>query len=125
MKASINSLHHQASDWLRELDFYKEELVILRKRLEEAAAKNTSKETMAQVEHFQNRFTILKEQHDILHHEIGARLSRVDELAKGRPEHLDEKFVTDSDSMNKKTHDFFTSFRDTRFEFNSFLSKVM
>ena len=47
MKASINSLHHQTSDWLRELDFYKEELNILRKRLEEVAAKNTSKDIMA------------------------------------------------------------------------------
>ena len=125
MKASINSLHHQTSDWLRELEFYKQELTSLQKRLEEVAAKNTTKDIMTQVEHFQNRFTILREQHDILHHENTIRLSRVDELAKSRPEHIDEKFMTENGEMHKKVNDFSASFRDTRFEFNTFLSRVM
>ena len=125
MKASINILHHQTSDWLRELDFYKEELDILRKRLEEVAAKNTSKDVMVQVEHFQSRFTILREQYDILHHENGERYGRIDELAKVRPEHIEEIFVAANDSMNGRLSDFFTSFRNTRLEFNNFLSKVM
>lgn len=39
MKASINSLHHQETDWLRELEFYKQEISVLTNRLEEVAAK--------------------------------------------------------------------------------------
>lgn len=125
MKASINSLHHQENDWLRELEFYNQELGILTKRLEEVAAKNTSKETLAQVEHFQNRFILLKEQHDILRHDNAARFDRINEMAKAVPEHIEEKFVADKDEMYKRMSDYFTSFRNTRFEFNNFLSKVL
>jgi len=125
MKASINSLHHQETDWLRELEFYKQELEILTKRLEEVAAKNTSKEILAQVEHFQNRFILLKEQHDILRHDNAARSERVNEMAKAIPTHIEEKFVADKDEMYKRMSDYFTSIRDTRFEFNTFLSKVL
>lgn len=125
MKASINSLHHQETDWLRELEFYKQEISVLTNRLEEVAAKNTSKETLAQVEHFQNRFILLKEQHDILRHDNAARSERLNEMAKAIPTHIDEKFVADKDEMHKRMSDFFSSFRDTRFEFNKFLSKVL
>jgi two-component sensor histidine kinase len=125
MKASINSLHHQETDWLRELDFYKQELNVLTNRLEEVASKNTSKEISAQVEHFQNRFIILKEQHDILRHDNAARSERLNEMAKAIPTHIEEKFVADKDDMHKRMSDYFTSFRDTRFEFNNFLSKVL
>lgn len=125
MKASINSLHHQETDWLRELEFYKQELSVLTNRLEEVASKNTAKEISAQVEHFQNRFIILKEQHDILRHDNAARLDRLNEMAKAIPTHIEEKFVADKDEMYKRINDYFTSFRDTRYEFNKFLSKVM
>lgn len=125
MKASINSLHHQETDWLRELEFYNQELSILNKRLGEVAAKNTSKEILARVEHFQNRFIVLKEQHDVLHHENGERSARINEMAKVRPEHIEEKFVADKDKMHKQMTGFFSSFHDTRLEFNHFLSKVM
>ena len=125
MKASINSLHHQEADWLRELEFYKMELTVLTKRLEEVTSKNTSNDLLAQVEHFQNRFIILKQQHDDLYKENQARSERLNEMAKLRPEHIDEKFVADKDEMNKKFKDFFSSFQNTRYEFNQFLSKVM
>ena len=45
--------------------------------------------------------------------------------ARAKPEHIDEKFVTDKDEMLRKMTDFFSSFHDTRMEFNNFLSKVM
>ena len=125
MKASINSLHHQENDWLRELEFYKQELSVLTGRLEEVVAKNTSKETMAQVEHFQNRFILLKEQHDILRHDNAARSERLNEMAKAIPTHIEEKFVADNDDMHTRMVDFFSSFRDTRFECYKFLSKVL
>jgi hypothetical protein len=56
MKASISTLHHQDIDWLRELDFYKGEIAILNKRLEEVITGNTDVSVTSQVEHFQNKF---------------------------------------------------------------------
>ena len=47
----ISNLH---SDALRGLDFYKQEIGILKKRLEEIAADNTGHEVAESIERFQN-----------------------------------------------------------------------
>ncbi len=125
MKSSLNTLHHQNNDWLRVLEFYKEELSILTSRLEEVASKNTGKEILEQVEHFQNKFVILREQLDVLKHDINTRNEEVTELAKTRPEHIDEKFTSVNDRLLNRVKDFLHSIADTRYEFNNFLVKVM
>jgi cell division septum initiation protein DivIVA len=125
MKASINSLHHQDTDWLRELQFYKDELAILTKRLEEPASKNSSKEVMAQVEHFQNKFIVLREQVDILKHDVNVREKEVESLALDKPSHIDEHFTSVRDDMHKRMIDLAKSIADTRYEFNRFLAKNM
>jgi predicted nucleic acid-binding Zn-ribbon protein len=125
MKTSISTLHHQGTDWLRELEFYKEEIAILTTRLEEVASKNTNKEVLAQVEHFQNKFIMLREQLDILKHDVNQRNEEVTELAKTRPEHINERFGTVNDKLLERMKDFAHSIADTRFEFNAFLSKTL
>ncbi len=125
MKASLHYLHHQDADWMRELEFYKEEIAILTTRLEEVIKNNTDKEVTAQVEHFQNKFVILREQVDILHHDIGVREKGVTEITETRPEHIDERFSTVRDSTLNRMKDLAAGFADTRFEFNRFLAKVM
>ena len=125
MKASLNSLHHQDIDWLRELAFFKEELFILTKRLEEPASKNTGQDVLAQVEHFQNKFIVLKEQIDILKHDINLREQEIGSLAKDKPAHIDEKFTSVRDSVHRRMKDLAKSIADTRFEFNRFLAKSM
>ena len=124
MKASLNNLHHQDIDWLRELDFYREEIATLVSRLEEVASKNTGKEVVAQVEHFQNKFIMLREQLDILHHDIKTRENEVEAVAKERPEHIDEHFKTVKNKTLGRMKDFTGGFADTRFEFNKFLAKT-
>jgi chromosome segregation ATPase len=125
MKTSISNLHHQASDWLRELDFYKEELNILTNRLGEVASKNTDKGVLAQVEHFQNKFIMLREQLDVLKHDANQRNEEINELAKTRPEHISERFSSTSDKLLERFKDYTRSIADTRYEFNVFLSKTM
>lgn len=125
MKTSIHALHHQTNDWLRELEFYKQELPILESRLGEVVAKNTDKDLLAQAEHFQNRFILLKEQHDQLARDNRVRLQEIEVLAGNLPEHIDEKFVAANDEMHKRMRDYSSSMHDTRFEFNRFLSRVM
>jgi len=125
MKASINSLHHQITDWLRETDFYKQEIMILEKRLEEVASKNSSQEVLAQVEHFQNKFILNKEQLDILSHDLGKEETNVEAKAKLSPEHTHEKFIPTLDKMQERIKSFTSGFADIRFELNTFLSKTL
>jgi phosphoenolpyruvate carboxylase len=125
MKASLNSLHHQVTDWLRETEFYKQELAILQTRLEEVAAKNTAQEVLAQVEHFQNKFILNREQQDTLLHDLRKEASNLEEKIKGLLEHTNEKFTDVNEGMQNRMKTFAAAFADLRFEFNSFVSKVI
>ena len=125
MKASLNTLHHQDSDWLRELDFYKEETSILTKRLEEIVSKNTAQDIRAGIEHLQNRFILLRERHDILAHNIRTREDAIEELAKEKPEHITEHTNKVNDKIHADIKEFAATFADTRFELNQFLAKYL
>ncbi len=74
-KVSVISDEHQ--NWLGALVFYKDELNVLRGRLTEIASKNTSKELLAQVEHFENSITLQQENIDILKHDINLNLIEI------------------------------------------------
>lgn len=125
MKTSITALHHQGTDWTRELSFYKDELGVLNTRLEEVAKQNTGQEVMAQVEHFQNKFIMLREQLDILKHDVNQRNEAVNKLAAERPEHIGERYATESDALLDRMKDYARSIADTRYEFNTFLARTL
>ncbi len=125
MKASLNALHHQSNDWLRELEFYKDDLAILTKRLEEVASANSEQAVLAQVEHFQNKFVMLREQLDTLKHDINAFNHGITEISKTKPDHVDEKIEVVPGALHQKVKNFSHSLADTRFEFNAFLSKTL
>jgi len=123
MKTSLNALHHQHTDWLRELDFYKQELTILTARLEEVVRANTSTAIGPQIEHFQNRFILLGEQVDVLKHDVRETEQAVLAEVAAKPEVIHLKVVdTDEQLMDRMQH-LAKSIGETRFEFNAFLSK--
>lgn len=125
MKTSLNALHHQGNDWLRELEFYKDELALLTTRLEEVASKNTDKGVLAQVEHFQNKFVLLRQQVDELKHDVNKRNSDVTELSKDKPTHVTENYVNANSKLQNGMLGLVQSIATTRFEFNEFLSKTL
>lgn len=79
MNKKVNIRHWQSAhnDWLRALDFYKEEITILSNRLTEIAGKNTAHEISAQVEHFQNQFILHLNNIDELKHAIKINLGQI------------------------------------------------
>jgi hypothetical protein len=110
----IDNLHNDA---IRGLDFYWQELIILRHRLEEIAAGNTSQDVAEQVEHFQNQFTIHNEQIDELRHAFHENLKKVesqlvelagfaDESSFDENEELYERYVTEEKMFNELRHEF-------------------
>ena len=66
----IEVQHAEHREWLNKIDFYYDDLKIMRHRLEEVAARNTNKSLMAQVEHFQNQFVIQRNELDEMKHAI-------------------------------------------------------
>ncbi|RXK86940.1 hypothetical protein [Filimonas effusa] len=76
----LNSTHN---DWVRALQFYKEEILILRQRLNEVASKNAAQEVLAEVEHYENQFSLHTEVIENLLNDIKANIAATrKELAK-------------------------------------------
>ena len=77
--------HQQHLTWLNYLAFYKDEMQVLQKRLEEVAAKYTDHDVLAMVEHFQNHLILHREQHDILRHDIKQYENRIEAIYETNP----------------------------------------
>jgi len=126
MKTTLSMLHHQAMDWLRELEFYVEELAILTGRLEEINDHwKGDKEVLHQARHFQNRFVSLREQADVLTKDLLAREGRIEKIAEAKPEEIDEQMRMVDDKFFDRMAALTAGVAVSRYEFNKFLVKVM
>jgi len=125
MKESIAQLHQMCEDWKRELKFFKDEVFILRNRLDEVAAKNTSKDIMTEVEHFENKFKILSTHVDELLHDLNIKTDEISSQAASQSKYINVKmFETDTqlaDLMLVTSKDF----HETKSSFYKFLTKVL
>jgi predicted nuclease with TOPRIM domain len=125
MKASINHLHLICKDWLRELNFYKSEIPIFRTRLEEIASDYSSKEILARVDHFENKFYIMSNHFDELLHDVNLKEQYLANKATEQPKYISVKMI----EMDQKLEDLMvftaTDFSETKKEFYQFLSKYM
>jgi hypothetical protein len=125
-KISITHLDNKHGDWLRALDFYKQEIGILKGRLTEIASKNTGPDAMKQVEHFENQFKIHINNSDELKHEINANVSETSRQAQAA-----KAGYIDSDLMTRhlKLEHAFSSeekvVNELRQDFNKFAAKWM
>lgn len=125
MKESIAQQHIICEDWKRELKFYKDDISILRKRLDEVAAKNTSSETLKEVEHFENKFKILDIHLDELLHDVQIKEDELSSQAATQAKYINVR-MNDSDMkledlmlINAK------DFQETKNNYYKFLSRVL
>ena len=125
MTKPIADLHTEHKEWLGKLDFYKDEILIMRKRLEEIASKNTSKEILAQVEHFQNQLIVQRENIDELRHAIKDHENYLENRVTENPTASDQRHVHDHPKMRGDVAGFEKNFNELRQEFSRFLSGVM
>ena len=125
MYMSDTLLNYEHTDWLRAIDFYKDDLSLLQKRLAEVAFKNNRESVQAGVEHFQNQFIIQKNNLDELQHYVNEHIVHVqDKYSEPHPapgndllaEH--EKRKSEFISLEK-------TMTNLRHEFNIFLAKWM
>ena len=125
MKESIATLHNLCEDWKRELNFFKDEIPVLRKRLDEVVAKNTAQDIMQEVEHFENKFKILSNHIDELLHDVNIKTDELSAQAATQTKYINVKMF-DADAA---LEDFMLStskdFHETKNSYYKFLSKVM
>ena len=120
---NLTKVTAEHSEWLSGLDFYKEDILILEKRLLELGSRNGTFDMSRGIEHFQNQFLIQRNTIDELRHGIRehvstfGRMVAADDASKEIPHH----------QMHESLKDGYLSFEkvmnELRHEFSEFLAK--
>ncbi len=118
----ITNLH---SDALRGLDFYKQEITILKKRLEEIAADNTGHEAAERVEYFQNQFLIQNNNIDELKHGIHENIQNIEDQIRQSGAYVKVNTAGENLELYDQYIGLEKVINEVRHEFNRFASKWM
>ncbi len=124
-KEFIYDQHQKHLDYLNRLEFYTEEIAILKERLSEVTAKNTDKEVLKKVEHFQNQFIIQRNNIDELKHTIKIHENELQMEVAKNPTAVDHRKVIVDDKTQDFMRYFEQNFNELRKEFNLFLRDWM
>ena len=122
---SIYKQHEENTEWLKKLDFYKDEISILKGRLEELATKNNAQDVLAEVEHFQNQFIIQRNNIDEIAHQVREHEQSLLEEIKSNPVAVDHRKVEYHAVEQDLVNSFEKVFNEVREDFNKFSSKWM
>ena len=121
----IYTQHEDNKEWANSLSFYKSEIKIMENRLGEIVLKNTSKEILAQVEHFQNQLIIQKDHLDRVNHDINISNDTINAEVAKNPTAIDHRNIADHESLRNSFKSFETGFNSLKKEQNVFLSKYL
>lgn len=122
-KTYFFDLHADHVEWLKALDFYQDEILIFRNRLAEVSAKNSSSDVKKEVEKYQNKFIIQKNEIDNLKHYIHGSEREMEEEIKKNPVAVDHRKTTEDLNIRDKVEMFVKLFADLKEEFNEFVGK--
>ena len=121
----LKDLHFEHSIWLNELNFAKDEIVSLTKRLEEVVAKNTDKAFEYMADSLQNRLIRQKEVVGELRHTIKAHETSLAHYAEEHPIAIDHVYFTDHQGLRERMARFATLYAPFKAEFMNFIAKWM
>jgi tRNA pseudouridine-54 N-methylase len=124
-KKNIYDLHEDNKTWLSSLTFYKDDLLLMQKRIEEVAKKHNSKEVLASIEHFQNQLIVQKEQLDILTHDVRGAETTLEKAVNKNATAIDHQHFPAQVALAERVQTFEKIFKDLRNELGHFLSKYM
>lgn len=124
VKVPLRILHMEHEIWSKEFLFFQDELTILNKYLVEVATKNTSKDVLREVEHFQNQFIRQKEVLDGLKHDIRLSEKQLVSLLKSLSEkQIEHLYVEDQEELRDAVVTYKKIYADLKTEFLNFIAK--
>ena len=125
-KVSITHVSNEHNSWLRGLDFYNNELSILKENLTEIASKNTGSEVMKEVEHFENQFTVQQDNISALRHNIMSNLHHISkEAQQDTAGYIDGALQTEHVSLGEQYNTEERLVNDLRHSFRKFAEEWM
>lgn len=121
----ISNVAAEQSSWLRGIEFYQDEIKIMRKRLSEVSGKNTSREVKERVEQFQNQFAVHDEQLKKLKHVVSNHAKNINSDLISHHGQLEQNTAREHDSTRDEFMNSEKLFNEMRHDFNRFLSKYL
>lgn len=118
-------LHKENIEWVNTLAFYVDDIKILKSRIAEVASKNSNKEILAMVEHFQNQLIIQKDEIDKLKHAINEHEDYLKKHASENSVALEKQKENDHPRMRDQVGAFIRLFDEMRKDLYRFLSRTM
>ncbi|MBS1638106.1 MAG: hypothetical protein JST26_19495 [Bacteroidetes bacterium] len=125
MKTSIFSQHQEHAAWINKLAFYDDEIVIMQNRISEIAQKNSQKDVLAKVDHFQNQLIIQKKHVDDMRRHIKQDEKALEANVNSNPVASDHRKIEDHTDERNKMDGFELNFGELRAELNRFLAEWM
>ena len=125
MKTTIYSQHQEHTEWMNKLSFYKDELKIMQKRLEEVMGKNTGIEVRMKVEHFQNKILLEEQAISKLVHHISKEEKEIQSNIANNPTASDHRKAEDHVEERNMIEFFEKNFNEMRSELKTFISVWM
>jgi hypothetical protein len=121
----INQLHFEHQLWIRELKFYKDELMVFNKRLAEVKDLYTDKEILSRSEHFQKQFAVENNIADALLLDLNGHEQFLADTAKENIATIDRRVFSDHPELRERMDNFVRIYRALRNEYMRYLSAVL
>ncbi len=125
MKTKLFDQHSEHTEWTSRLAFYNDEIRIMQNRLEEISRKNTVREVLMEVEHFQNQLLIQARNIQELNTSIKNDETRVQEAILKNPVASDHRLAEDHSKEREGFESFEKNFNSLWQEFERFSAKRM
>jgi hypothetical protein len=122
---TVSSCGNDHLEWLKSIDFYKEEFERLEEKLVEIVKKNNVPEAMAGVEHFQNQFMIQRNNIAKLRHSIHEHSGKIASEAKIHAGKMETFHIGEHNQLRDQFESFEKIVSELRHEFSLFLAKWM
>lgn len=124
-KVPIYHQHQEHATWRNNLLFYKEEIAVFKRRLEELAAANNGHDANVQIEHFQNQFIVQRNNIDELLHNMHECENELESVIKKNPIAVDHRKITFHSEEQEQLVSFEKHFNALRKEFYGFAAQWM
>jgi hypothetical protein len=120
-----SDLHFEHKQWRRELFFWEDELRSFNNRLNELVLRWTKKDVLAQLEHYQNQFTIHENTINELQDHINLHEKNISEHTKKGDDVLNQELVKDHIEFRNRMEIQRNLYNNLKKEFFRFLSEYM
>lgn len=124
-RVHLLDLHSDHELWLNTLRFCKDEIGIFEKRLEDIAKRNTGRDVMAELEHFQNQYIREREVIDELRHDIKQHENYLQQYASEHPVAIDHVLFKDHAGLRDRVNTFEKLYHELKAEFMRWLADRM